>query len=98
MKRYIQHKTNKSLLYFIKVSFPFSFDQELKTFLLIVEVAQSSDDINKALTGPKLFAIGRNNHVTRLDLLLVTNYKMACVVNCAMAPMHGERETLCCKC
>ena len=59
-------------------------------FLSIVEVAQSSDDINKALTGPKLYEIGRNNHVTRLGLLLVTNY--TCVVNFTMAPSRGDER------
>ena len=31
-----------------------------------------------------------NYHVTRLDLLLVNNYKLAGVVNFAMAPPRGE--------
>ena len=84
----------------MKVFFPFSFDHELKTFLAIDEVAESSAEINKPVTGQKLscdmncsaLPLVGNYHVTILDLLLVTNCRSACVAGLAMAPPHGDER------
>ena len=72
----------------------------MKTFLAIDELAESSAEINKPLTGQKLscdmncsaLPLVGNYHVTILDLLLVTNCRSACAAGNVMASTRSEER------